>query len=110
MRWHDTVTILRAGATGTDPYGGPSTEPDWDSPIETPDVPCSIQYFRSLEEDMDRETVVGRWFGWFPPGTDLLSTDRVSWRGRTLTVDGEVAPWVHKGQLHHLEVPLREIA
>lgn len=108
MRWHDTATILR-GVAVSDPYTGEAGGIDWSSP--TPQTtPCSIQPRTSTEPGTDREIVVGGWMGYFPAGTDLLSSDRISWRGRTLTVDGDVAPWVRDGAVHHLEAPLQEVS
>ena len=109
MRWHDTCTIQRGGAE-VDPYTGESTgELDWSTPTATPDVPCSIQPRTSTEAGDDQETVVAGWVGWFPAGTDLTNADRIAWRGMTLTVDGEVAPWVRDGAVHHLQAPLQRI-
>lgn len=107
MRWHDTATIQRA-STSADPYGGAGTEPSWTTPTTT-DTACSIQPRTSTEPGTDRELVVGGWVGYFPAEADLRHTDRVLWRGRTLTVDGDVAPWVQAGRVHHLEAPLREV-
>lgn len=107
MRWHDTATILRASQV-EDPYGGTGHESDWSTPTSAI-VSCSIQPRQSLEANGDRELLVGAWVGYFPADTDLLHTDRISWRGRTLTVDGDVAPWVQAGAVHHLEVPLQDV-
>jgi hypothetical protein len=106
----DTATRLRAG-TKAEGYGGSATEPDWSDVGRDPDVdlPCLIQPRSSFDVTLDRETTVGQWVGIFGSAADLRSTDRLSWRGRTLTVDGDVAPIVLRGVTHHLEVPLREI-
>lgn len=107
MRLRDTATILRATATGGG-YAGETGEPDWTAPTET-EVACSIQPGSSVEQGQDRETVVADWVGFFPAGTDLTNADRVSWRGRTFTVDGEVGLWVHGSSEHHLEAPLKRV-
>jgi len=104
----DTATILRATA-GTGGYAGEEPESDWTTPTET-DVPCSIQPGSSREADQDRpDFVVADWVGYFPAGTDLTNADRVRWRGRTFTVDGEVGLWVHGASEHHLEAPLKRV-
>ena len=109
MRWHDTCTIQR-GAAVVDPYTGEDTgELDWTTPTTTTGVACSIQPRASREASDDQETVVAGWYGYFPAGTDLTSADRILWRGMTLTVDGEVAPWVRGNALHHYEAPLQRI-
>lgn len=107
MRLRDSATILRA-TSGTGPYAGETGEADWSDPTETPTV-CSIQPGTSQERNEAGETVVAEWVGFFPAGTDLTNVDRVLWRGRTLTVDGEVGLWVHGSSEHHLEVPLKRI-
>lgn len=105
MRLRDTATILRATAAVA-VYAGETGDLDWTAPAETV-VSCAIQPGTSVERNQDRETVVAQFIGFFYPGTDLTHTDRVSWRGLMLTVDGEVGPWVHNANLHHLEVPLK---
>lgn len=104
-RWHDTATIQRATQATNTHTGDPEGEPSWSSPAEV-DVDCSIQPRTSLE-GVGGAVVVGGWLGFFPADTDLLHTDRISWRDRLLQVDGDVAPWVRGGSVHHLEVPLK---
>lgn len=105
-RWHDVCTVQRAGQA-TNPYTGePEGEPDWADPTETV-VSCSIQPRTSTEPGDGGAVVVGGWVGLLPAGTDLLHTDRIDWRGRLLEVDGDLAPVVFKGAVHHLEVPLK---
>lgn len=110
MIWHDTATILRAQPETDTDTGEATGGLTWVSATPVATV-CSIQPLASREAVAGGgETVVGAWFGYFPPATDLRSADRVQWRGRTLTVDGEVAPWVVRGTVHHLEVPLRDVS
>ncbi|WP_026533905.1 hypothetical protein [Arthrobacter sp. H14] len=41
-------------------------------------------------------------------GGDLLTpTGQVKWRGRSLSVQGDVEPWIVNGRLHHYEATLR---
>lgn len=108
MKLRDTATILRA-TVGAGGYAGEDDAADWSDPSEI-EVPCSIQPGSSREADQDRpDFVVADWVGYFPAGTDLTAADRVAWRGRTFTVDGEVALWVHGASEHHLEVPLKRV-
>lgn len=108
MKLRDTATILRATAGGGG-YAGEADDADWSDPTEN-DVACSIQPGSSREADQDRpDFVVADWVGFFPAGTDLTAADRISWRGRTFTVDGEVALWVHRSSEHHLEVGLKRV-
>ena len=105
----DTANILR-GTAKTDPYTGePAESLDWTSPTSTT-VRCSIQSRTTLEVNQDRETAISGWIGYFDPFADITNRDRVSWRGVTLTVDGEVAPCLNvQGAVDHFEVPLKRI-
>lgn len=108
MKLRDTATILRAAVLAP-AYAGESGEQDWGNAAETV-VACSIQPGASREAAQDRpDFVVADWVGYFPAGTDLTAADRIAWRGRTFTVDGEVALWVHGTREHHLEVPLKRV-
>lgn len=107
VTWHDVATIQRAAAGVSGYTGRASTTTDTYEATGT--VPCSIQARGSREDLATGEQVIGGWFGYFPPDVDLRSDDRIVWHGRTLTVDGEVAPWYVRGVLHHYEAPLKSL-
>lgn len=97
--YYDTATRQRAGSS-TDRYG--NTIDDWTSPA-TLDFACAIQPAATTENIIDRDTVVTRWRLHCAADTDITPLDRVSWRGRTLAVDGDLELHLLKGTPDHLE-------
>lgn len=105
-----TVDVLRAPLV-VDPYGNPSIERDWASATTTTYAGVSVQPDTSTEAVGDRPVVVTGWRLATPRGSDidLLATDRVTYDGMTLEVDGEVARYFLGGRVHHVEARLKRV-
>lgn len=103
MAYHDSAVRQRATST-TDRYGNDVL--DWTTPAEVT-ISCTIQPADSSENVVDRDTVVTRYRLFCAPGTDVVSSDRLVWRGRTFEVDGDLEEHSRKGTPHHLEAFLR---
>lgn len=87
MTWPagETATVLRPGPPTQDPYGndvpGPDTETDYGG--------CAIWPRVSSEDVQARDQIIDGLYVLFPPGADVLATDRVRARGQVYLVDGE---------------------
>ena len=100
------VTLVRAGAT-TDRYGG--TVKDWATATSTAAKGWVAQ--RTASEVLDgREAQVSGWVLFVGPDQDVIGLDRVEWAGQTFEVDGPVLPAYTPRGLHHIEVPLKQVA
>lgn len=110
MIGNQSVTRVRLGAvTGEDDYGNEIHA----DPVKTVINGMSLQPVFGVAStevngaDFDR--VVTRWRLFAPPGTDLVTTDRIQQGALDLEVDGELVTWPGaNGQPHHLEVMLRK--
>lgn len=99
----EPLTIRRAGST-TDAYG--NTSEDWDTPTDT-DVTGHVQPDTSAEslELRTRDQVTATYRIWFEPTVDVMSSDRIVWGTRVLTVVGEPQLWPGPfGGTDHIEV------
>lgn len=89
----ETVTVLTAGLE-EDPYSGEFV-PSWEwmpSGVEVPGV--GIEPRPSSEPTQEaRNSVVGGFTLYFPPGTVVSPENRVVVRGKTYSVMGEAASW-----------------
>lgn len=97
--YYDTATRLRAGSR-TDRYQ--NTTDDWSSP-STLEFACAIQPASTSEDIINRDTVVTRWRLHCAADIDITPIDRVSWRGRTLAVDGDLELHLLRGAPDHFE-------
>lgn len=86
---------------------------DWANATETPVKNCNVQPFLltdklKVERNMDREFVDDTWRVWAPPGTDVLYTDRVEFRGIEYEVRGLSGEWRDlEGHTHHVNFMIR---
>lgn len=91
----ETVTILRAGAsTGRDARGNPIPGPV----VETPVKGCVVTPRQEMpqvggSEQQARDTVITGYTVYAPPGTSVLTTDRVRIRGVVCEITGEPGDW-----------------
>lgn len=87
----ETVTILRAGAPSSDRYG--NTIPGGDVRLEIAGCAVAPRLQGDATEGGRQGVIVGTTV-YFPPGTDVQSTDRLEVRGETHTIDGDPGRWV----------------
>lgn len=105
----DTVTRVRAALGAPGRYG--AEQRDWSAAATTTISGVSVQPVAATEATVDREYTATHLNLFAPPGTDLLATDRVVWRGVTYEIDGEPATWYDLGgRADHLEAVLKRMA
>jgi hypothetical protein len=97
----DTITVRRAPLIADGRYG--ADRRDWATATAIVISGVSVQPFSAAEQTLDREYTATRLRLFAPPGTDLISTDRVEWRGVMYEVDGEPDRWFDEGQADHIE-------
>ncbi len=85
----DLVERLRAPIV--DGYAG-ARLPDWSAATST-SLRVSVQPVSTTEDTDSRQTTVQRWQLRAPSAADLVSSDRIRWRGLVLEVDGDVEVW-----------------
>jgi hypothetical protein len=87
----ETVTILRAGAGTTDPYGndipGADTRTDVDGCAVAPRLGGDVT-------EQGRQGVIVGTTVYFPAGTDVRATDRLEVRGEAHTIEGDPGRWL----------------
>lgn len=81
----ESATVLRAGASTTDPYGNEVPGED----TETTYQGCAVWPRVSSEDVQARDQVIDGLYVVFPTGADVVATDRVRVRGDVYLVDGE---------------------
>lgn len=101
-----SATITRETADGFDDYGNPQVE--WAEVAE--DIPCRVFEQPGKELTDDRASIVRQATLYVQAGTDVTAQDRVEVDGVTWEVSGPPVPAVGAAALHHLEVPLRQVA
>lgn len=95
-------------SSSEDAYGNPIT-----SPASTTITSVSLQPLLgapSTEQNgASFDQVIDRWRMFAPPGTDLVTTDRIQQGSLDLEVDGNPVTWPGPDGLpHHVEVSLRK--
>ena len=91
----ETVILLRAaGAPTRDALGVPEASPAEEIPIEQ----CVVTPRTELPapggpEQQARDTTIKGWTVYAPPGTEVLTTDRVRIRGVVCEITGESGDW-----------------
>lgn len=91
----ETVILLRAGASASrDAVGIPVPGPVSEIPIHQ----CVVAPREELPapggpEQQGRDTVIRGWTVYAPPGTSVLTTDRVRIRGEVCEITGNPASW-----------------
>lgn len=95
----ETVTRLRAGATGElDPYSNAPVL-SWDTPDELDLVTLAPAEPRPSQEPVQdaRNAVTSGWTLYLPEGSDVAREDRMRVRGEVYPVQGEPAAWMGGG-------------
>jgi hypothetical protein len=87
----ETVTILRAGAPTTDRYG--NEVPGADVRIDVQGCAVAPRQEGDVSDGGRQGVIVGTTV-YFPPGTDVRSTDRLEVRGEVHTIEGDPGRWV----------------
>ena len=86
----DTVTRIRAGTVverGT-------IYPDWDHTTELDISGCSMQPAgTSLSQDGRIQGITDGYTCYLPPGSDVLTGDRIRYNGNIYTINGEPRIW-----------------
>ena len=101
------LTVVRVRAALTTESDG-SYIRDWDGATSTAINGCMIQPFQlssrlQIEMNLDREFSSAYFRFWFPPGTDIQSTDRLVFNGNTYEVYGVPGTWFDQdGTEHHV--------
>lgn len=107
---NQACNVLRAPVIA-DRYGNGNTR-DWAHAVSTPLTRVAIQPSSTNEDAIDRQTTISGWRFYGPPETDLKSTDRIAWYGKTFEVVGEPQPRMdplNPGAIDHWEAPLEII-
>lgn len=100
----ETVTVVRPA--GTDDWGDPIPGSGTETDVEG----CMVQPRTSTELTESRDTVFIGFTVWMPPGTDVLSTDKVRYRGVEYVVNGEPFRWPDfSGVEDHVQVELEGV-
>lgn len=103
-----SVTRVRAASTGEDDYGNPTPGTPASTTIANVSLQPLLGTASSESNGVDYDRLVTRWKLFAPPGTDLLTTDRIQQGSLDLEVDGEPVTWPGPdGQPHHVEVMLK---
>jgi hypothetical protein len=103
------VTRLRAELVSDGRHGGPSRA--WAHASSTAITGVSVQPFATAESTIDAAYIADRLRLFAPPGTDIVSTDRIVYDGVTYEVDGNAQPWHDLGgQAHHIELVIKRLA
>lgn len=83
---------------------------DWDNPTRMVIPGCRVQPLDTDAYDADRNAVIVRLRLILPPGVDVVSTDRIEWRGAPYELDGAVGEVDSAtGALAHGEAILRKV-
>lgn len=108
---HDTLVLVRAPLT-TDTRDN-SEYRDWDNATRTDIVDCMVQPFPmaekiAYERTIDREFARTAFRVWCPAGTDVTSSDKIEYEGKTYEVFGGSGTWKdHRGVPHHSQFIMR---
>lgn len=105
-----TVSVKRA-ALSTSAYG--DRVRDWTDPqVVAADVPADVQFEGTTEVTDQRQQVTTLYRCLLPEGTQVASTDRVTWNGADYEVDGEPAAWESTiaGPTGHVRLVLKQVA
>lgn len=103
------VDLVRVTPAGEDDYGNPVPG----TPTTTPLYVYSLQPLLGTPttetNGADYDRTITRWKLFAPPGTDLLTTDRIQQGSLDLEIDGEPVTWPGAdGQPHHVEAMLKK--
>jgi hypothetical protein len=104
----ETVTILRSGASTSDRYGNPA--PGTDVRVDVTGCAVAPRLAGDATEGGRQGVIIGTTV-YFPPGTDVVATDRLEVRGETHTIEGDPGVWTspHTGTQHGVEVATRRV-
>lgn len=102
MMYHDKVIVVTGG--GKDAFGNPIPTVD-NGPFR-----AKVNPLRSSESVSNGTAPLSLYYRLIigpTPGSLLTPTGKIKWRNRTLSVQGDVEPWMVNGRLHHYEATLR---
>lgn len=102
----DTVTRVRY-ADERDAFGDLAANV---APLET-DIPgCSVQPRSGSERTDQRDTVVTLLTAFLPPGSDVIPTDQLRYRGDLYEIDTRPESWIDlHAREHHVKLQLRRV-
>jgi hypothetical protein len=99
----ETVTIKRA----TETIERGSAVKDWDNPVETSVLGCSVQPAGTSLAITDRQSSSITLECWMPPSTDVMAGDRITIDSKDYEIDGDPLVQVSPtGALSHIVCPL----
>ncbi|TLP75518.1 hypothetical protein [Nesterenkonia sphaerica] len=103
MLLHDRVTVhIPGGETGEyDDLGMPIT-----TPPTTKVLPAQVDPARTADgDDANSGQLISRYRVMLkaPHGFDPTGVDEVTWRGKTIRVDGRIQPQMIRGRISHYE-------
>lgn len=102
MIYKDRIIIVTSG--GRDPKGNPLP------PVESGPFPAQVNPLNSSESVKHGTAPLTLFYRLLIGPTaaaTLTPVSQVKWRNRTLSVQGDVEPWMVNGRLHHYEATLR---
>jgi head-tail adaptor len=103
MRFHDTVTVVRAPEVAG-PDGAVSN--DWTTPESEwtlTDYPGELQPISSTEDIVGQERTESTHKAFLPADADITATDRIRFLGTDYWVDGQPERHRRGGRNHHVE-------
>lgn len=100
----ETATVYIPEFDAVDAYGDiqPGTE-------TATTYPARFEQLESEETTRDRDTIVGTWRVFLPPGAVINGFARVESAGRQFEVQGDPVEQRTPRGVHHLQVPLRRV-
>ncbi len=107
----ETITIVRASLVASSRDN--SLQRDWDAATTHTLKGCNVQPFilsekYTAEVNNEREYLTVLFKVWCPAGSDVIYTDRATWRGTEYEVLGLTGQWDHiMGPEHHKTFLLR---
>jgi hypothetical protein len=102
MIYHDKVIVVIPG--GRDAKGNPLPN------VEAGPYRAQVNPLRSSESVKYGTAPITLFYRLLigpSAGAKLTPTGQVKWRNRTMSVQGDVEPWMVNGRLHHYEATLR---
>jgi hypothetical protein len=106
-RYGDLVVVQRAPIVQNPRTG--NEDRDWSAATSSGPMAADVQPAGQSELNDNRQLTISRWTVVCDPA-DILSTDRVLWRGGTFNVDGEVGVFMRHGVPHHLEFTVKRFS
>lgn len=103
------VQRVRLVSSGEDDYGNPIPSAPESTALKVYSLQPLLGTPTTEANGADYDRTITRWKLFAPPGTDLLTTDRIQQGSLDLEVDGEPVTWPGAdGQPHHVEAMLKK--